>query len=103
MSKPVRVDPEAEEEIAAGIDWYERERPRLGTEFLEAITIAVRSLREPGPECGPARGVPPELQVKRKLVERFPYLIVFIEFDTVVRVIAVAHGARRPGYWRRRI
>jgi toxin ParE1/3/4 len=103
MPKPVRVDPEAEEEIAAGIDWYERKRPGLGTEFLDEIDTAIRSLGDPGPECGPVRGVPPELSIKRKLVERFPYLIIFVELDTAVRVIAVAHGARRPGYWRRRI
>lgn len=103
MGKPLRIDPEAEEEIAAGIDWYERQRPGLGGEFLDAISASLRSLADPGPECTPARGVPPDLGVKRKLVERFPYVILFIEFETTIRVIAVAHGTRRPGYWRQRI
>jgi toxin ParE1/3/4 len=103
MAKAVRVDVEAEEEIAAGIDWYERERPGLGVEFFEEIDAAIQSLQNPGPECGPVRHVPPELGVRRKLVQRFRHSIVFIEFDTVVRVIAVAHGAREPGYWLRRI
>jgi toxin ParE1/3/4 len=103
MGKPVRVDPDAAEDIAAGIDWYEGRRPGLGAEFLDEVSAAMTSLREPGPECGPVQRIAPELGVRRKLVKRFPYLIIFIEFEDAVRVIAVAHAARRPGYWRRRV
>ncbi len=38
--KAVRVDPDAEEEIAAAIEWYDRKRPGLGAEFLDEIAIA---------------------------------------------------------------
>jgi len=103
MKKSVRVDSEAEEEIAAGIDWYESKRPGLGLEFLDEISAAMHSLEEPGPGCRPVNGVPPELGIRRKLVKRFPHVIIFVEFEHAVRVIAVAHGARRPGYWRRRL
>jgi hypothetical protein len=48
-------------------------------------------------------GLLPDLLVKRKLVKRFPYLVIFIEFERNVRVIAVALGARRPDYWRDRV
>lgn len=61
MPKPVRVDAEAEAEIAAAIEWYEGERAGLGAELFVAIGDAVRSLAEPGPECTPARGVSPKL------------------------------------------
>ena len=59
--------------------------------------------RRRGPECERVSGLPPDLVVKRKLVRRFPYVVIFVEFDRTVRVIAVAHGARKPGYWRDRI
>lgn len=103
MRKAVHVDAEAEDEIAEAIDRYERARPALGEEFLDEISGALRALAEPGPECGPAYGVRAELGVRRKLVRRFPYMIVFIELELTVRVIAVAHGAQRPAYWRPRI
>jgi hypothetical protein len=79
MTKSIRVDAEAEEEIVHAI--------------LEA----------PGPECGPVIGLPRELGVRRKLLARFPYAIVFVESETHVRVISVMHGHRRPAYWRRRL
>ena len=103
MTKSIRVDAEAEEEISRAIDRYEAEREGLGADFLDEVRTAMRTLVAPGPECGPVIGLPRELGVRRKLLARFPFAIVFIEHDTVVRVISVMHGHRRPAYWRRRI
>jgi toxin ParE1/3/4 len=36
-------------------------------------------------------------------LRKFPYLVVYLPTANVVQVIAVAHGLRRPGYWRRRL
>ena len=35
-------------------------------------------------------------------VGRFPFVIVFCEFEDKLVVIAVAHVRRMPGYWRKR-
>lgn len=103
MKKTIRVDAEAEEEIAHAIDRYEDEREGLGAEFWDELRTAMRTLEVPGPECGPVIGLPRELGVRRKLLVRFPYAIVFVEGDTSVRVISVMHGRRRPAYWNRRL
>ena len=103
MTKEIRLDPEAEEELAHAIDRYESEREGLGAEFLDEVSTAMATLRSPGPECGPVIGLPVALGVRRKLLERFPYAIVFVEGDAFVRVISVMHGHRRPAFWRRRI
>jgi toxin ParE1/3/4 len=103
MTKLVRIDAAASEEIDEAIDFYERARAGLGLEFLDEVSVAMRQLAEPGPECRAIDGLPAGLGVKRKLLRRFPYMIVFVELETAVRVVAVAHGARRPGYWRRRL
>jgi plasmid stabilization system protein ParE len=103
MTKAIRVDAEAEEEIGHAIDRYEREREGLGAEFWDELRTAMRTLAAPGPECGPVIGLPRELGVRRKLLVRFPYAIVFVEAEAFVRVISVMHGHRRPAYWRRRI
>ncbi len=103
MKKAIRIDAEAEEEIAHAIERYEKEREGLGFEFWEELSTAIDSLEEPGPECGPVIGLPRELDVRRKLLSRFPYAVVFVERATFVRVISVMHGHRRPAYWLRRI
>lgn len=33
-------------------------------------------------------------------MRRFPYSVVYHLSGEVIRVIAVAHQSRRPGYWR---
>lgn len=103
MKKPLRVDAEAEEEIAHAIARYENEREGLGLEFWIELGDCMDTLDEPGPECGPVIGLPPELGVRRKLLSRFPYTIVFVEGDSFVRVISVMHGHQRPAYRSRRI
>jgi toxin ParE1/3/4 len=103
MKKSLRVDEEAQAEIDHAIDRYENEREGLGLEFFAELSEGIDTLQEPGPECGPVIGLPSELGVRRKLLSRFPYAIVFVEGDTFVRIISVMHGHRRPAYWRRRI
>lgn len=36
-------------------------------------------------------------------LRHFPFLVVYLDLGLLVRIIAVAHGSRRPGYWRRRV
>ncbi|MBP88756.1 MAG: hypothetical protein CMJ64_18930 [Planctomycetaceae bacterium] len=40
---------------------------------------------------------------RRYLLERFPYFVVYRETEEKLQVIAIAHGKRKPGYWRRRV
>lgn len=103
MTKLLRIDAEAEEEIAQAQDWYEQQRVGLGAEFWSEVEAAIQSLATPGPECRPALGIDPKRGIRRKLLTRFPHAVVFVETETHVRIISVMHGHRRPAYWRRRI
>lgn len=103
MTKSIRIDAEAEEEIAQAISRYEAERAGLGAEFWDELRNAIQTLEAPGPECGPVIGLSREIGVRRKLLVRFPFAVVFVEGDTFVRVISVMHGHRRPAFWRKRL
>jgi plasmid stabilization system protein ParE len=35
-------------------------------------------------------------------LQRFPYLVFYRELDDRIEVVAIAHGAREPGYWLKR-
>ena len=61
MKKSLRVDAEAEDEIEHAIEHYEDEREGLGLEFWAELSDAMDTLDDPGPECGPVIGLPPEL------------------------------------------
>lgn len=40
---------------------------------------------------------------RAKIVRRFPHAVIFVvREDDVVVVVALEHGRRKPGYWKRR-
>jgi len=39
---------------------------------------------------------------RRYVMRRFPFVLVYRTLDSTVEVVAIAHGRRRPGYWKSR-
>lgn len=91
------VDPEGSIELRGAATWYEGERAGLGDHFLDAIAVTVKRIAE-GAHTFPA--LPSGL--RRALVARFPYMIVFIAEPERVHIVAFAHAKRRPDYWAKR-
>ena len=97
--KPVRVEPEAKHELAAAAAWYEEQREGLGLELVAEVDAVFAAIaRSPGRFPLYPR-VTQELGVRRAAARRFPYSIAFIELPHVIRILALAHERRRPGYW----
>lgn len=103
MSKPVRFDHEAIDELEAAHDWYERQLPGLGDELLAEVDVCIARIELAPRSFGLAPLVARSLGVRKALLDRFPFSLVFVELDAELRVLAVAHQRRRPGYWRRRV
>jgi plasmid stabilization system protein ParE len=90
---------EAAEELEAAADWYEKRQPGLGLVFLDAVEGALSHLAD-WPESGAPLLTTDD--ARRTPVARFPYHLPYVLLDDHVRVLAVAHDHRRPGYWRSR-
>lgn len=50
----------------------------------------------------PELGAPWRGTNRRMPLRRFPYSIVYLLLPEEIRVIAIAHQRRKPGYWRGR-
>ncbi len=100
---PIRFGPEAEAEFEAAALYYEERSVGLGVAFLETVDAAVVRLAEAPRLFSLSPGVPEELGVRRILLLKFPYSLVYVELKEEIRVLALAHGARRPGYWAERL
>jgi len=99
----VRFAPEVPDELAKVVVWYEGKRQGLGGEFLDEIG-AVLPLVGSRPRSFPRlHDVDAKLEIRRALLARFPYALVFLVREEEVRVLAVAHAKRRPGYWLGRV
>ena len=100
MSCPLRGAPEADEEFAEAVRWYEEHRTGLGSDFLAAVREARKLIAE-HPEIGSA--VPGAKRgEKRLMVRQFPYQLIYYVRPHDIVLVAVAHNKRRPGYWKKR-
>ncbi len=89
MSSRVTIRAAAEADLREAEEWYERQRPGLGAEFLISVADALARL-EQSPERFPLyyRGF------RRVLTRRFPYkLFCRIEGESVI-VFRILHAAR---------
>lgn len=103
MILPVRFSAEAAEELDDAAVWYDRQRPGLGGEFMDAVEETVAILAE-WPRSGPlVSGLPADLEVRRAPVARFPYHLGYVTGGSEIRVLAVVHDRRRPAYWAPRV
>ncbi len=99
----LRIHAAAAEEAVEAAAWYEKERPGLGADFERAIDAALDLLEQDIVPLTNAPGIAGVRGVKRLLLRRFPYAVIVRERGGKMIVIAFAHHARRPGYWRDRL
>ena len=89
--------PEAEAEFADAALFYESRVEGLGRFFSAEVHRIVSLIR-----AFPDVGAPIRPHVRRVLVDRFPYAVVYHHDHKSIVILAVAHSRRRPGYWKRR-
>ena len=100
--RKVRIHADASREAVEAEGWYEQQRPGLGTDFASAVDAALDVLEEGIVPLQPVGSSARARGVKRLGLKRFPFDVVIVERGEEVLVIAFAHHARRPGYWRQR-
>ena len=89
--------PEAEEEFNKAIDYYEDIEPGLGYDFASEVYSAIRLSAE-----FPKAWMVLEGEVRRCLVRRFPYGILYSEEGNRIFILAVMNLHRQPTYWKHR-
>ena len=94
MKRVLVVGPIAEREIETTARWYEAREPGLGEGFIVELLRAPDDI-EAQPEAFPVLAG----AYRRKLLDRFPYAVIYKVAPRRVYVRAVAHGRRRPEYW----
>ena len=53
--------------------------------------------------ASPRRWPAGEHGTRKFVLQRFPYAVVYRDEETAVRILAIAHGHRQPGYWKNRL
>jgi len=90
--------PEAERELLDAIDYYEAKAPGLGRDFAVETYAAVTRMLE-FPNAWPRL----DEDVRRVLMNRFPFGLLYGVRGDSCRVLAVMNLHRDPDYWRERL
>ena len=101
--KPLRYHPAAREELRAAALIGEDDHPGRGAALEAAVARVERRLRQ-FPESAPRWREPTgSVTVRKALVKRTPYLLIYVDLSDQLVVLAVTHVRQAPGYWRKRL
>lgn len=84
----------AERELTEAAQYYDSESPGLGSAFLNEVERCIQDILE-HPEVWPLQVG----SVRRRLIRKFPYAILYSIKPTGIRILAVMNLKRRPMYW----
>ena len=86
----------AENELLDAVDYYNRESPGLGYDFMaECLRTIDRIAHNPTAWHGLSE------RTRRALTNRFPYGIVYQVRDSEILIVSVMHLHRHPEHWKR--
>lgn len=89
---------EAEEEFIEAIEYYEEAEIGLGLDFAVEVYSTIQRVTD-HPKAWPVV----DGDIRRCLVRRFPYGVLYSEEAEGVYILAVMHLHRDPDYWKDRI
>jgi len=94
----IRFHPEAEKDFHEALTWYSRQRKGLDAEFVMCVDEAIHRITY-NPNTYPVV----HLHLRKIIVRRFPYIIIYESSETEIHVIAVFHSRRNPALWKSRV
>lgn len=98
MNYNLIIKPEAEYDIQDAFEWYESQSPGLGSEFVRAVDVCLSGIGRQ-----PLAYQVIHQQVRRVLIRKFPYFILYIFDEETVFVLGCFHAKRDPKQWLDRI
>ena len=84
----------AERELNDAAYYYDRQNPGLGAAFLDEVERICADIA-----AFPHAGATLHGAIRRRMVRRFPYALLYTVQTDTIRILAVMNLRRRPTYW----
>jgi len=94
-----RIHEQARAEAIEAAERYAIERTGLGDKFTDYVNSTLQKIERSPHRFAKLETVKIEGEIRRVLLPKFPYLVIYEVHDDLVNVLAVAHASRRPDYW----
>lgn len=90
---------QAEWEARDAACWYEDRQQGLGDAFLDEYVASLEKIQQDPELFARLETVDSSRNIRRRIMRRFPYMVVFEILAGELMVLAVSHASRRPDYW----
>ncbi len=97
MSHRLVWRPQALEEVGEAARWYEERRTGLSAEFLRMLDATVAAVERVPFHYPAIHG-----EMRRALLRRFPYSLIFSVLGEEIVVLGCVHWRQSPRRWRNR-
>ena len=97
-SKRIVFHKAAVAEYEAALNWYLERSPFAAANFANEVNLAIDRIA-----AAPQRWPTANYGTRKFSLVRFPFIVFYREASSVIQVVAIAHGHRRPNYWQDRI
>jgi toxin ParE1/3/4 len=97
-AKPLAIHPAALEEAKSAVQWYLERNETAARKFTAELDEALEFIRE-----SPSRWPIDVYSTHKFVLRRFPFAVIYREKEKTIEVLAIAHGHRRPSYWKERL
>ena len=88
----------AEQEFYDSQDYYEEQQTNLGDKFKSEVYNTLKRIRK-----FPNMFVKVNKDIRKCIINKFPFNILYSIEDDSILIIAIAHHHRNPDYWVDRI
>jgi plasmid stabilization system protein ParE len=97
VSRAFVVRPQAEAELEAAAAWYADRARGLGAEFVRVVDAAFAAIHRNPLQFPVVHGT-----VRRAVIRRFPYSVLFTATEEEIVVLSLFHSRRDPKRWQSR-
>jgi len=91
------INPFAEQDLEEASSWYDSEKENLSIEFITEVDKVLLRITH-----NPFQFPVIKNNIRKALVNRFPFTIFFYVDKDIVNVFAVFHTYRNPIIWKKR-
>ena len=94
-----RVLSSARQELVLATEHYLNNNREVAADFVDRVETAFAEIGTDPWRFPRLETVSTDREIRRVLLSRFPYLVVYEIYNEEPCVLALAHASRRPDYW----
>jgi len=96
--RQIKVTDDAKNDLQESAEYYEHNQTYLGHNFLDKVEEALERIKE-----NPVQFPQIYKEVRRALVGKFQYQVLFVIKSMKIIVFAIFHNSRNPEVWKQRV